>query len=140
MKTSRMGLFGALAVLGGVAAAVPLVAQLEPARLPQQPVPRDPNFWPERNTSASAELVVPPGIYTSLVFANSGSKAAKLAFKAGSGEMTVMVEAGSTVVLPCGTGWQLGQQGSVTITESPGMVFASGMTTSGPVAFEAKKK
>jgi hypothetical protein len=126
-------------VLGGVAAAVPLTLQPEPAR--PQPVPKNPDFWPEKKTPSSpGELVVPPGIYTSLVFANAGPSPAKVAFKAPNGEMTVLVAAGSTVVLPCGNGWQLGQQGTVTFTEAPGVVFASGMTTSGPVMFEGAKK
>jgi hypothetical protein len=134
-----MGLFGALAVLGGVAAAVPLMAQPEPAR--PQPTPRNPDFWPEKKLSSTVgELVVPPGIYTSLVFANAGPNPAKVAFKAPNGEITVLVAAGSTVVLPCGNGWQMGQQGTVTFTEPATSIFASGMTTTGPVAFEAPKK
>lgn len=112
---------------GGIAAAAPMLAQPEKPRLVPSEIPH------------TIEFVVPPGIYTSFVFANMYDGPVKLTLDSSAGSMTIVADKG-TVVVPCGAGLQLGQQGAVICRGTTDMIFASGMTTTGPIAFEEAKK
>jgi len=107
------------------------------------PLRAQPNYPVSPTTKPPAkELIVPPGIYTSFIFACEGAdgQSGRATFKAGSGEMTVVVRAGDSVVVPMAN-WSLGQQATITLSESTRVtITVSAITTSGPVKFEPAKK
>jgi hypothetical protein len=123
----------AIALATVVALTLGFVAGAQPTPKPEAPS----DLFPQKKGNPG-ELVMPPGIYTSIVVANTGGPAATVVVKAASGSATVVVPGNSTVVVPLGQGWQLGQQGTVTFSSKD--VIVSGITTSGPVKFEPEKK
>lgn len=122
-------------ILGLVVAAVCIGFASRPMTAQQFPI--SPTAKP-----SARELVVPPGIYQTLVFAadGSGDTVAKAVLKTPSGELTVTANAGQTVVIPLGS-FSLSQQATITITDSTGAtMLVSAITTAGPVNFEPAKK
>ncbi len=92
--------------------------------------------------SASIELVVPPGIYQTFVFAADGTSqsVARAVLKTPSGELTITARGGETVVVPLAN-WSLSQQASLTISEGNGVSMTVGaITVAGPVNFAPAKK
>ncbi|MBC7836095.1 MAG: hypothetical protein H7Y88_13500 [Phycisphaerales bacterium] len=141
---TRMSLGVALGCVVGVAS-LPLLAQPERTPSPPNtPAPKPANpEWPNRNEAKSTELVVPPGIYTSMVFVGvaTQSEATAYTIKVGDVEYPVRVEGGHTLVVPFGDGWQLGQAGTIVVARPHPMMeyVAWGVTTSGPVRFNKKQ-
>lgn len=111
-------------------------------RLAAQPEPYKP--VPTSDVSAY-ELVLPPGVYQSLVIAyeggSGGNKTLKATLKAPSGDMTVLVGGGETLVIPLSSaGWTISQPVPIKVTQPTSQVFISAMTPAGPVKIEAAKK
>lgn len=101
-------------------------------------------YKPVNTTDAVYELTLPPGTYQHLIFAFEGghnSKVMKATVKAPSGDLTVLVNAGETTVIPLSaTGWTISQAVPIRLTQPSSVVFVSATTQAGPVKLEAPKK
>jgi hypothetical protein len=108
--------------------------------LASQPEP----YKPISTTDASYELILPPGTYQHLVFAFEGgrnSTVAKATVKAPSGDLTVLLPAGETTIVPLSAGgWTISQGVPIKLTQPASVVFISAMTQAGPVKLEPPKK
>lgn len=131
MKPVKLLALGLCAAGAAASATLHLAAQPEPYR-------------PISTTDASYELILPPGTYQSLVIAfegGVGSKTLKATLKAPSGEMTLLVGGGETLVVPLSTsGWTLTSQASIKLTQPATQVHVTAMTPAGPVKLESGKK
>lgn len=128
----RLAIFGVIATVLTAAIVVPLVAQPEPPISP----------YPGPKVKA-VDLIVPPGVYSSFVFtysAKGGEDSAQVVLKTVSGNLTLMVPPDESIVIPMGTNFTLGQQGTIVVPSGVGVVSVAGITPSGPVTFEAAKK
>lgn len=109
-------------------------------RLAAQPEP----YKPVPSSDAAYELILPPGIYQSLVIAFEGganTKTVKATLKAPSGDMTVLIAGGETLVVPfSAAGWTISQQVPIKLTQPASQVFITAMTAAGPVKVDAAKK
>jgi hypothetical protein len=115
-------------------------AGLATVRLAAQPEP----YKPISTTDASYELVLPPGTYHHLVVAFEGgtaSKTAKAILKAPSGDMTILISGGETIVIPLSpSGWTTSQAVTLKLTQPSSQFHVSAITQAGPVKLEAAKK
>lgn len=130
--TARLGIVGMAVALLTAAVVVPLAAQPD---FPASPSPG--------RKDKPGDLIVPPGVYSALVFAYGGgsdSGGVRVTFKTAGGSMTVVIPANDTVVVPMPANFTLGQQGTVVVHAGGDRVSVSGVTPSGPVTFEPAKK
>lgn len=101
-------------------------------------------YKPVNVTDAVYELTLPPGTYQHLIFAFEGghnAKVAKATLKAPSGDLTVLLNAGETTVIPLSTsGWTISQAVSIKLTQPTSVLFVSATTQAGPVRLEPAKK
>lgn len=92
----------------------------------------------------SYELVLPPGTYTSIVVAFEGgasTKTLRATVKAPSGEMTLLVSGGETLIVPLSaSGWTITSEARINLNQPTSQVHASALTPAGPVKLEAAKK
>jgi len=126
MKSSTR-LAAAVIIAASAVAAIPLLAQPE---YPYSPTGKD----------KEKTLTVTPGLYNSFVFACDGTRGST-ALKSPTGELTVVVSVGDTVIVPMPPSWSLAQQGTLTVKENAGAtLIVSAVTSAGPVGLEAAKK
>ncbi len=131
MNQLKLAILAVLALTAAGALTFRLAAQPEPYK----PIP---------SSDAAYELMLPPGTYQSLVIAfegGSGGRTVKATLKAPSGDMTVLVAGGETLVVPFSTaGWTISQQVPIKLNQPASQVHITAMTAAGPVKVDTAKK